>query len=470
MVGFWEGEEPRGPLPLVFLEEVGRIVGGVRSVEAGEMELGLRYMRLPELREWEMNPKLHDLEGLAAAFKVYGFAGAIVVNERDGRILAGHGQCRALRAMQRAGEEAPAHIRVDEDGEWLVPVLTGIFMDEETAHAFGIDDNLATLSGGRLEFADMVGVFDERKLMEVLEGLLERGRTPVFASREGLETLLGRSISLGSELEEADLPMDLASVLGLEPRIRPGEIWALGGHRLACGDAMDPAAVRRLLGDEEIPLMVTDPPYGVELDHSWRRSASGKDMKSVRARGIEGDDNPDWREVWKLWQPQVVYVLHASQHAHLVREGLIEAGYELRQQLIWAKQPVLSRSYYQWAHEPIWFAVKRGKDARWKGDRTQSTVWHHRSPLAGGGSSMAEDEATAHATQKPVGVYEVPIRNHTEYGERVVDPFAGSGTLAIAAERTGRRALMMEVSPLWCEVAMQRWERYTGQECRRVDS
>ena len=441
-----------------------------RPLSREETAMRLTYMRLGELKEWDGNPKLHDLERLVAAFKRYGFCDVIAVNERDGVILAGHGRCRALRAMRRAGEDPPDEIRVDEEGEWLVPVLTGVSMDEATAHAYTLDANLATMAGGTLDFTDMARAFDKKKLIQALEELLERGEPPVFSDRAGLQRLLDKSHPSGWHHPDDEIEFQLGLILGLdlEPRIRPGEVWALGEHRLMCGDATNPQDVQRLIGDEEIPLMVTDPPYGVALDHTWRRSLLGRELKSPRASRIEGDDNPDWQEVWKLWQPQVLYVFHAANHAHLVRRGLIEAGYEVRQQLIWAKQPVLSRSYYHWAHEPIWFAVRRGEDARWKGDRSQTTVWQYRSPLAGTGSSQPQDEATAHPTQKPVALYEIPIRNHTDYGEKVADAFAGSGTLAIAAQRTGRRALMMEISPICCEISMQRWERYTGQVCQRV--
>lgn len=247
-----------------------------------------------------------------------------------------------------------------------------------------------------------------------------------------------------------------------EPRSRPGEIYELGPHRLLCGDATDPEQVERLLAGEPVSVMVTDPPYGVGVDHSWRdgvRQPAG----SARTATLLNDDRSDWREAYQLSGARVAYVWHGALQAGLVGQGLIEAGFELRQQIIWAKQiHALSRAHYQWRHEPCWYAVRKGTSANWQGGRKQTTVWEEASPIAGFGGGR-DDAATPHPTQKPVALYTRPILNHTGPGEVVYDPFAGSGTALIAAEQHDRRALLIELDPAWCDVIRDRYQALTRE-------
>jgi DNA modification methylase len=247
-----------------------------------------------------------------------------------------------------------------------------------------------------------------------------------------------------------------------EPTSRLGEIYELGPHRLLCGDATDREQVERLLGGESVNLLVTDPPYGVGVDHSWRdgvRQPSG----SARTATLLNDDRADWWQAYQLSNAKVAYVWHGALNAGLVGQGLVEAGFELRQQVIWVKQiHTLSRAHYQWRHEPCWYAVRKGAAAGWQGDRKQTTVWEEASPIAGFGSGGSEDAATAHPTQKPVALYTRPILNHTKPGDVVYDPFAGSGTALVAAERHGRRCLLIELDPAWCDVIRDRYQGLHG--------
>jgi DNA modification methylase len=249
-----------------------------------------------------------------------------------------------------------------------------------------------------------------------------------------------------------------------EPRSQLGEIYELGAHRLLCGDATDPEQVARLLGEERVVLLVADPPYGVGVDHSWRdgvRQPAG----SARTATLLNDDRADWREAYALSGAQVAYVWHSGLHAGEVFDGLQEAGFEVRQQIIWVKQiHALSRSHYQWKHEPCWYAVRKGASACWDGGRKQMTVWEDASPIAGFGGGSDEDSATAHPTQKPLSVYTRPILNHTKPGEVIYDPFGGSGTALVAAEKHGRRCLMVELDPAWCDVIRDRYQAFVGED------
>ena len=250
-----------------------------------------------------------------------------------------------------------------------------------------------------------------------------------------------------------------------EPQSRLGEVYELGPHRLLCGDATDPEQVGLLLAGEQAALMVTDPPYGIGVDHSWRdgvRQPAG----SARTATLLNDDRCDWRDAYRLTDARVAYVWHSALHAGEAFAGLAAAGFVVRQQIIWFKQiHALSRAHYQWRHEPCWYAVRKGASASWQGGRKQTTVWEAASPIAGFGSGgQGEDAVTAHPTQKPLELFERPILNHTKPGEIVYDPFCGSGTCLIAAAKQGRRCLAIELDPAWSDVIRARYEALAARE------
>jgi len=150
----------------------------------------------------------------------------------------------------------------------------------------------------------------------------------------------------------------------------------------------------------------------------------------------------------------------------VVMTNLRDAGFECKQQIIWRKSAfVLGRSNYHWQHEPCWYAVKKGATSNWKGDRKQTTVWDCDTPNRS--CSGSKDDKTIHPTQKPVELFEKSILHHTNPGEYVYDPFAGSGTLMIACEKTNRRALMIELDTKYCDIIIQRYENYTGKKAIR---
>lgn len=246
-----------------------------------------------------------------------------------------------------------------------------------------------------------------------------------------------------------------------EPRSRPGELYQLGPHRLLCGDATSAEQVELLLAGERAALMATDPPYGVEVDHGWRDGLRQR-KGSARAGKLANDDRCDWREAFLLTDAPVAYVWHSALHCREAFDGLEAAGFEVRQQLIWVKQVhALSRSHYHWKHESCLYAVRSGCSASWKGGRKQTTVWMERSPIMAFGAG-GDDGPTAHPTQKPVALYRTQILNHTEPGDVVYEPFAGSGTCLVAAEKTGRRCFALELDPGWCDVIRDRYAAFTA--------
>jgi DNA modification methylase len=252
------------------------------------------------------------------------------------------------------------------------------------------------------------------------------------------------------------------------PESRPGEVYELGPHRLLCGDATDPEQVAALLAGAQAGLMATDPPYGVQVDHSWRdgvRQPAG----SARSATLLNDDRADWREAYSLTDAPVAYVWHGALFAGVVQAGLEAARFRPRQQIVWVKQiHALSRAHYQWRHEACWYAVRNGCSASWQGGRQQTTVWEAASPIAGFGSGgSGEDAVTAHPTQKPLELFVRPILNHTRPGAIVYDPFCGSGTSLIAADQHGRICYAIELDPAWCDVIRHRYEQHQAARGRR---
>jgi DNA modification methylase len=234
-----------------------------------------------------------------------------------------------------------------------------------------------------------------------------------------------------------------------------GDLIEIGRHRLLCGDSIDADDVSNLLGGKEPYLMVTDPPYGVVYDPTWRHKAGIND--SSRTGKVQNDDKADWSEAWALSPARVAYIWHADKHTAVVQQSLEKCEFEIRAQIIWNKQQmVFGRGDYHWKHEPCWYAVKKGNKGNWAGDRKQTTVWDIQSILQSS-KKKQEDAAQVHGTQKPVECMARPIGNHD--GD-VYDPFLGSGTTMVACHQLGRICYGMELDPKYCQVIVDRMVKF----------
>ena len=209
--------------------------------------------------------------------------------------------------------------------------------------------------------------------------------------------------------------------------------------------------------------MVTDPPYGIEYDPAWRNRAAAAGLigqkKSTRATGqLENDNRADWREAWALFSGTVAYVWHAGTKAGIVQDSLAACGFETRAQIIWGKNNfAIGRGHYHCKHEPCWYAVRKGSTGHWAGDHSQTTLWQIDKNLK---------SETGHSTQKPIDCMQRPIENNSSPGQAVYEPFCGSGTTIIAAEQTGRACHAIEIAPAYVDVAVKRWQAFTGLEAK----
>ena len=385
---------------------------------------------LAKLQPYAKNAKVHGADQvakIAASMAEFGWTVPCLVAE-DGELIAGHG--RVMAAIKLGLTEAPV-------------IVLG-HLSEAQRRAYRIADNKLTELGG----------WDEALLSAELQDLLtEDYDLSLIGFDDGeLEALLNVSTEpeAGPREGEDDVPETPEA-----PISRVGDLWVLGNHRLLCGDSTVATDVERLLGTVRPLLMVTDPPYGVEYDPSWRNQAGA--AKTKRTGKVLNDDRADWREAWALFPGDVAYVWHGALHAATVAESLETAGFTIRSQIVWAKDRlVLSRGDYHWQHEPCWYAVKKTGKGHWAGDRKQTTLWQI--------ANRDQDADTVHGTQKPVECMRRPILNNSSPGQAIYEPFMGSGTTLIAAETTGRVCLGIELNPAYVDVAVQRWQRFTAQQ------
>ena len=405
------------------------------------------------------NSRTHSaaqVEQIAALMLEYGWTTAVLRDE-DSSIIAGHGRIQAADLLYRRGNERFA----------FAPVMTAVGWTDEQKRAYVIADNQVALNAG----------WDEALLGSELNSLSGAGIDMAlmgFGQSDLRRLMRGPGGGKTNPDEVPEVQPVVVSALG--------DQWVLGDHVIRCGSSTDPADVAALLSGRAPQLMVTDPPYGVEYDPNWRSKATGQ---KVRATGLVlNDDRADWSEAWALFPGAVAYVWHGALHSGVVQASLEANGFEMRAQIIWAKDRfALSRGHYHWRHEPAWYAVRKGRSAGWVGGRKRDTVWRvdglppENAAVAvgileevGAESTVWEipmtvdDGSTGHGTQKPVECMRRPMEANSQEGDWIYEPFSGSGSTIIAGEQSARRVLAMELSPAYVDVAVRRWEAFSGHE------
>ncbi|MBP0439597.1 site-specific DNA-methyltransferase [Tianweitania sediminis] len=383
---------------------------------------------LSELRAYSRNSRTHSPEQiaqLAASIRQWGWTVPVLVDE-TGEIIAGHGRVLAARELDLQ----------------QVPCMVAAGWSDAQKRAYVIADNRLAENAG----------WDDDLLAEEMRAIADAGFEAglVGFTEDELADLL--NVAVAGNTDPDDVPP-----VPVVATSRPGDLWILGKHRIRCGDSTDADGVAHLLNGVKPHLMVTDPPYGVEYDASWRGKAKGGDGErtslGVHATGkVLNDDRADWREAWALFPGDVAYIWHAGLFAGVVADSLLASGFTLRSQIVWKKSNfAIGRGDYHWHHEPCWYAV-RGK-GHWSGDRKQSTIWEIPKP---------QKSETGHSTQKPVDCMRRPMLNNSSPGQAVYEPFSGSGTTIIAGEMENRCVFAMELNPAYVDVAVRRWQEFTG--------
>ena len=376
------------------------------------------------------NSRTHSadqVDQIAASIREWGWTVPILVDEQGG-LIAGHGRVMAAKKL----------------GIKEVPTMTADGWSEAQKRAYVIADNKLAINAGW--DSDMLKVE-----LEELKGLDFDLNLTGFNGDELAGLLVEKTEGLTDPDEVPNAPEIPVTVLG--------DVWVLGKHRIVCGDCTTIESVDKALNGVKPHLMVTDPPYGVEYDADWRNKAKRADGTPIGAKAIgkvANDDKADWREAWALFPGDVAYVWHAGLFSGAVADSLIACDFSLRSQVIWAKGNfAIGRGDYHWQHEPCWYAVRKGKTGHYDGGRKQSTLWQIDKP---------QKSETGHSTQKPVECMKRPIENNSSPGQAVYEPFSGSGTTIIAAEMTGRCCHAIELNPAYVDVAVTRWQDFTGQK------
>jgi DNA modification methylase len=404
-----------------------------------EPKLQIRRVRHDALHQDPANARAHgpeNMDAIQASLARFGQAEPLVVHAGTGRVIGGNGR---LAAMRKLGWEHADVVELD--------------LDSVDATALGIALNRTG------ELAE----WDDEALSKLLASLRDQGALDgVGFSDAELDELLAQFDDGVNDIEDV-APEDPPE----NPVTRLGDIWQLGDHRLLCGDSTKPEDVARLMNGERAQLLATDPPYLVDYT-AGNHPPSASNRPETANRDWDAYKDPQTGIAFfdgylKACLPHVVpdaaiYQWHATR-----RQALVEQAWELNdllvhQTIIWVKaRAVLTRSMYMWQHEPCFFGWVKGSMPP-KGRRpphNATTVWH---------IDQAGEERPDHATPKPLEICLRPLEYHTRVGEIALEPFSGSGTQIIAAEKLRRRCYALELAPGFVDVALKRWMKATGKQ------
>ncbi len=387
-----------------------------------------------KLLPYARNARTHSEEQvaqIAASIAEFGFTNPILAGA-DGVIVAGHGRLAAAHKLGLA----------------LVPVVILEHLSPTQRRALVIADNRIAENAG----------WDEAMLRIELVTLQDDDFDVSLTGfdADALADLLADEDGNGDGETDDDAVPEITET----PISRPGDVWLLGGHRLLCGDSTKAECFEQLLQGEQVDMVFTDPPYNVNYANT------AKDKMRGTNRAILNDNLGDgfYDFLLAALTPTIancrggIYVAMSSSELDVLQSAFREAGGKWSTFVIWAKNTfTLGRSDYQRQYEPILYGWPEGATRHWCGDRDQSDVWQIKKP----------HKNDLHPTMKPVELVERAIRNSSRPGNVVLDPFGGSGTTLIAAEKSGRLARLIELDPKYVDVIVRRWQDWTGKQATR---
>ncbi len=398
-----------------------------------------------EVHPYPDNPRVNDdaVDAVAASIRAFGFRNPITI-DADGVVVTGHTRLRA--ALRLGLAEVPVVVLGDLPPE---KIRAYRIADNQTGNLSTWDDRLLPIELAALREAGF-----DLSLVGFPEGELDRMLEPPEAE--------GGGDGADGGTDEDDIPAP-----PVEPKSVAGGLYQLGRHRLLCGDSTRADVIARLMGapigNAKADLFLTDPPYGVAVEGATEDRLT-----------IENDDlAPDaflpflasaFRAADAALRPgAALYIWHADRHGELFHDACREMGWGIRRDLVWIKSNmVLGRQDYQWKHELCLYGVKPGAEGQpgagrvWLADRPQSSVLRFDKPARN----------ADHPTMKPVELFACQLAHSCPEGGLILDSFGGSGTTAIAAEKTGRRAALAELDPKYCDVIRRRWAEFVhGAGC-----
>lgn len=376
---------------------------------------------IKEIKMYENNPRNNDgaVEYVANSIKEFGFKVPIVL-DKNNVIVAGHTRYKAAKLLKIT--EIPCIIADDLSDE---QVKAFRLIDNKAAELASWDIDLLNLELENIKDIDME-LFNF-EISNILDNVVD-------------------------DEYEVELPED--------PKTKTGNIYKLGNHYLMCGDSTNTNDVKKLMNNQLADLIVTDPPYNVNYE-----GKTGDNLKIM-------NDNMENNQFYSFLESAFInlyesikdggsiYVFHADTEGLNFRKAMMSSGFKLAECLVWVKNAfVMGRQDYHWKHEPVLYGWKPGASHYFINDRSQSTVLEFDKPIRN----------EEHPTMKPIDLIAYLINNSSKKDEIVLDLFGGSGTTMIACEQTNRKAFIMELDPRYCDVIVDRWEKFTNQKAELIN-
>jgi len=416
-------------------------------------EARIEFWPLEDILAWPRNPKDHDVGLIDRSIDRFGFVDPCIVDERTGRLAHGHGRAKTVGAKKLSGEAPPRGVKVDEKGRWCLPVVRGVaFESDAELEAYLVASNQATIAGG----------WNDEMLKDVLVQVganTDRGLDGLGFDVQDVERLVGQIDKQRGSAEAPAPPKD--------PWVKVGDLFALGDHRLLCGNSTQREDFNRLLRGDQIDCLLTDPPY-----------CSGGFQESDRVQGSIGTTKKDYTgqtvsiandvlstrgykalisSVLDVWNSSIGYLFTDWRMWTHLTDTMESQGFGIRSMIVWDKgSPGMGRGWLS-QHELI--AV---------GTRKKSPF--PQTPARGNVIRCDRSGNAHHPTEKPVDLLKEILSNTAhDIGLKIGEPFAGSGSTIIACEALTRTCYAMELSPYFVQVCIERWEQFTGRKSEKLE-
>ena len=429
-------------------------------------------MKIKDLTPNEKNPRTitdAKLAMLKKAVAEFGDLSGIVYNRKSKQLVGGHQRRKVLdpNADITITKKFSKPSAVGTVAEGYIDTESGRFSYREVYWTDAKEKaaNIAANKGA--------GEWDLPQLTEWMKELgsfdLDFDINLTMFDNEEIEAL-GQSIIVSEHTRTGKTGVDEDEIPERPPaRTKFGDIYQLGDHRLMCGDSTDEKQVQRLMKGEFADMVWTDPPYNVALGMETKEQAKARNRRTDGLI-VQNDKMSDedfrkflfkvYTQMYAITKPGGgIYVAHADSEGYNFRGAAKDAGWMIKQCLIWKKSSlVMGRQDYHWIHEPILYGWKDGGAHSWYADRKQTTVLEFAKPSRNG----------VHPTMKPVELVEYCLENSSKLSDIIFDAFGGSGTTLIASEKLHRKCRMLELDPHYCDVIVERWEKYTGSKAKLI--
>ncbi|HUU87349.1 MAG TPA: DNA methyltransferase [Candidatus Glassbacteria bacterium] len=410
-------------------------------------KLQIEYIKIEDIIPYKNNPRNNDkaVEIVEKSIKEFGFKNPIVL-DKNNEIIVGHTRLRAAKKL----------------GLTEVPVIYAEELTPEQVKAFRIMDN---------------------KSSEIAQWDLDLLKVE-FESMSHLEFTGFTEAEIDKILD----PKEKISMGNIDPKhkIEIGDLYQLGDHRLICGDSTKAETYEKLMPKgTDIQCVFTDPPYGVS--YSGTNNPNGRDWSVIEGDGLYNMLKDCFVQINQyLIKNGAVYVFHASSNQIIFEKALNYAGLQVKQQLIWNKHHILGHSHYHWCHEPMFYCSRMNENPEWFGTRANKTTLTKIIPEEMSIEELirfvnkTKEESTVwdikkdstkdyiHPTQKPTRLAQRAILNSSKKGDKILDPFAGSGSTLMACEEKGRKCYTIELDPTFCSHIIDRWEKHTNKKAQKL--